>query len=113
MNIHANPWQLISAFCLGLALGWFYLRTGSLLLCVLAHALANGLSLLCTMVPLDIPGLTGPPDYSSTAFQPWWLDLSGLCFAVAGIWFFRQVTPQSESSPESEPPPPIRARTDD
>lgn len=105
--IHANPWQLISAFCLGLVFGWFYWRTGSLLLCVLAHALSNGLSLLCSLVPVDIPGLTGSPDYSTTAFQPWWLDFCGLCVLLAGLWLFRRATPPEEESPELTSPPPI------
>lgn len=103
--IHANPWQLISAFCLGVVFGWFFLRTGSLLLCVLAHAMSNGLSLVATLVPVDIPGLTGSPDYSTTAFQPWWLDLCGLCVLLIGLWFFRKATPPSEESPELEAPP--------
>jgi len=103
--IHANPWQLLSAFFLGLVFGWFYLRTGSLLLCILAHAIANGLSVICTLIPVSIPGLTSQPDYTVTAFQPWWLDLSGLCVLLAGLWFFRHATPQTETSPEAAPPP--------
>ena len=106
--IHANPWQLLSAFFLGLVFGWFYLRTGSLLLCVLAHAMANGLTLVCTLIPLNIPGLTGQPDYTATVFQPWWLDLSGLCVLLSGLWFFFRATPNSEPSPE--PPPPLMPR---
>ena len=98
--IHANPWQLLSAFFLGLVFGWFYLRTGSLLLCVLAHAMANGLSLVCTLIPLNIPGLTGQPDYMATVFQPWWLDFSGLCVLLAGLWFFCRATPNTAPSPE-------------
>jgi membrane protease YdiL (CAAX protease family) len=105
--IHANPWQLLSAFFLGLVFAWFYLRTGSLLLCVLAHAMANGLSLLCTLIPLNIPGLTGQPDYTATVFQPRWLDFTGLCILLAGLWFFCRATPNTETSPEPPPPPPM------
>jgi len=103
--IHANPWQLLSAFFLGIVFGWFYLRTGSLLLCVLAHAMANGLTLVCTLIPLNIPGLTGQPDYTATVFQPWWLDLCGLCILLAGLWFFCRASPKNEPSPGPPPPP--------
>ncbi|MDZ7725868.1 MAG: CPBP family intramembrane glutamic endopeptidase [candidate division KSB1 bacterium] len=42
--MHLNPWQFISAFGLGLYMGWLYYITGSLLSTVLVHAVANGFS---------------------------------------------------------------------
>jgi membrane protease YdiL (CAAX protease family) len=38
---HLNPWQFVSAFLLGLFLGWVVAETGSLLLAILGHALLN------------------------------------------------------------------------
>jgi hypothetical protein len=54
---------------------------------------------------LNIPGLTGQPDYTATVFQPWWLDLSGLCVLLAGLWFFCRATPQTETPPKPALPP--------
>jgi membrane protease YdiL (CAAX protease family) len=104
--LHANPWQFFSALFLGIVFGWFYLRTGSIALCILAHAMANGLNMLSTMIPLDIPGLTGTPDNSVVVFQPWWLDLCGLGMLMAGVWAFYRATPQVREQPLVPPPIP-------
>jgi membrane protease YdiL (CAAX protease family) len=63
--VHLNPWQLVSATLLGIAFGWFYYRTGSIALSVFGHAVANGLVLIVTSFPIDVPGLTGPPDFET------------------------------------------------
>jgi len=39
--IHANPWQFVSAFILGLVLGWVYQKTETLLLPMLLHGFNN------------------------------------------------------------------------
>jgi len=90
--LHVNPWQFLSAFFLGIVLAWFYLRTGSVLVCVIGHAIANALMLLCSLVSWNIPGLTGTPDYSVTVFQPVWVDISGLVLFVLGLWSFHRAT---------------------
>jgi len=102
--LHLNPWQLLSALFLGIAFGWFFLRIGSVPLCILAHAMANGLTIFFTLIPLDIPGMTGTPDYWTVVFQPWWLDLCGLGVLVAGLWVFRQATPPAEVAEQAVPP---------
>jgi len=43
--IHLQPLQVINAFFLGLALGWIYLRTQSLWVCIIAHVLYNAIAL--------------------------------------------------------------------
>lgn len=43
--IHLQPLQVINAFFLGLALGWIYLRTQSLWVCIAAHVLYNAMAL--------------------------------------------------------------------
>lgn len=43
-GIHLNPWQFFYATWLGLLLGWVYVRTRSLGLCMVLHALNNFLS---------------------------------------------------------------------
>jgi membrane protease YdiL (CAAX protease family) len=103
--VHLNPWQFCSAFCLGVMLGWFYLRTGSVMLCVISHAFTNGLSILFMSLPLGIPGMTETADFRNVTFQPWWLDLTGLSLLLAGLWIFRQATPPPKI--EEPPKPPI------
>lgn len=41
---HLNPWQFVTAFGLGIFIGWIYHRTRSLLPCMAIHAFANGTS---------------------------------------------------------------------
>jgi hypothetical protein len=98
--LHMNPWQSLSALFIGVLFGWIYLRTGSVALCVLAHATANGLSIVFTLLPFDIPGLTGTPGDKTAVFQPWWLDAAGVAVLLAGFWIFRRATPPSPAMPE-------------
>jgi hypothetical protein len=39
--IHLNPWQLISAFVIGIVMGWVYYRTRNLLLPIFLHFVNN------------------------------------------------------------------------
>ena len=103
--VHMNPWQTFSAFFLGILFGWVYLRTGSLMLCMLAHAMYNGTGVIFSLVPWHIPGLTGTPDPLLAEFQPWWVDLCGAGILLAGIWMFHRATPPELATPESTPPP--------
>jgi len=40
---HLNPWQFPATFVLGLVLGYLMLRTRNIILCILGHAINNGL----------------------------------------------------------------------
>ena len=102
--LHCNPWQFLSALFLGIALGWFFLRTGSVGLCVLAHAFWNGMSIVVTALPLNIPGLVGTEDYTKAVFQPWWLDSAGLVLVLVGLWTFRRAAPPARTPPAQAPP---------
>lgn len=42
--VHMNPIQIVSAFLIGLLLGWMYYKTASLIPCILIHVLNNSLS---------------------------------------------------------------------
>ncbi len=44
--IHFIPIQVINAFFMGIVLGWIYLKTRSLWVCIALHVLNNGLSVL-------------------------------------------------------------------
>ncbi len=78
--------------------------------------MANGLFLIAQRLPVDIPGLTGRPDYMTVVFQPWWLDLCGLGVLLVGLWTIARATPQmaEEALPpvisEALPPPIITPR---
>lgn len=85
---HLNPWQGLGAFCLGLLVGWGYVRTRSLALCIAAHVLNNFVAALAPILPPWIPGATGPMDYTKLQFQPLWFTTVGaVVFVVAMIVF--------------------------
>jgi membrane protease YdiL (CAAX protease family) len=48
---------LVPAFVMGLILAWGMQRTGSLVPCVIAHAMNNGLALSALLVCVNSPGL--------------------------------------------------------
>ena len=43
---HLNPWQFPATFILGIVLGILMLRTRNIYLCILGHAINNGLVLI-------------------------------------------------------------------
>ncbi len=49
--VHGNLWQSIPAFVVGLILGWLYLTTGNLRLCLPTHMVNNTLSVLMLAFP--------------------------------------------------------------
>lgn len=44
--IHANPWQALNAFLIGLVMGYVYYKTGSLILTMIIHFVNNGTSVV-------------------------------------------------------------------
>lgn len=84
---HLNPWQFLGAFVAGLFFAWLFVRYGSVLPCVLAHALNNFIPILVTyLLRVDIPGFTSPLD--ARAFQPAWFDLAGAGLVLASVALF-------------------------
>ncbi|MBC6607742.1 CPBP family intramembrane metalloprotease [Hymenobacter sp. BT188] len=49
--IHLNPAQVVSAFLLGLFLGWLYYRTQSLAACIVVHFLNNAMAWIAMQNP--------------------------------------------------------------
>ncbi|MFA6563941.1 MAG: CPBP family intramembrane glutamic endopeptidase [Verrucomicrobiia bacterium] len=104
--IHLNPWQLISGVSLGLLLGWWFVRTRSLLPCLAGHALANSTLLFASFLPLRIAGFNaGSPLDRTVEFQPLWFDLLGLVLLVTGVWLFAAWTrkPLAEAGAPASP----------
>ena len=92
--LHVNPWQFFGPLALGVLFGWWYLRTGSLVPCMIGHALFNGLAYFSEHAPFDIPGFTVPHGSIAPAVhQPLWLTLGGAAVALLGLWGFHQATP--------------------
>lgn len=77
--VHINPFQLLPAMFLGGLFGWWRLRTGSLTLPVLGHALNNALALaaLTTRAWEQLPG---------------WMAALGGGLAVGGMVLFARVS---------------------
>ncbi len=114
--MHLNPAQLPIALATGLVLGWVYVRTRSLGLCMIGHAINNA----WTFLPLDnffaVDGFNRVPegfDASTVIFHPWWFDLAGLALFVGGVLLFHRLAPAARSwllPPAAVPPvipPPV------
>lgn len=48
--IHANPWQALNAFIMGVVMGFVYYKTGSLLLTMLIHFVNNGTAVVLSQI---------------------------------------------------------------
>jgi glutamate-5-semialdehyde dehydrogenase len=94
--VHLNPWQFIIAFGFGLILGWVYYRTASLTLCMAGHALNNGISFFADKLPFEITGFNAIDSSGADGFQPWWFDLIGIAFLIAGAVLFHRRAPPAK-----------------
>ena len=89
---HLNPAQFPVAFILGLVFAWWIIQTGSLLPCLLGHALNNFLAI--TLARSGIPGFTSP---KALIFLPWWVVVCAVLLAAIGLWWFYQVSKREET----------------
>ena len=48
--IHANPWQALNAFLIGLVMGYVYYKTGSLILTMVIHFVNNGTAVILSNI---------------------------------------------------------------
>lgn len=98
--MHLNPWQAVTAFVIGLVLGWVYMRTRSLALCIFIHAFNNAVALYFMSMLGDGGELI--------LENPWWLNVGGLVAAAAGFAWLAQVTgdgPPADEFAVAKPPP--------
>lgn len=91
--MHLNIWQFSNAFVLGLLFGWIYIKTKSLLPCIVGHIFNNAFPFILAHFPdLKIPGYT-----VDSGFQPLWFNLLGGLLTAIGIGalfiLFRQRRP--------------------
>ena len=103
--VHFNPVQAPVALLLGLLTGWLYVRTRSLGLCILAHALNNAASYL-TWFPFEVTGFNAVTEAEGPVFHPWWFNTLGLALVALGIWGVRRLTPPGASWLLPPPPAP-------
>lgn len=103
---HANPWQFGSTLILGTVLGWIYVRTRSVGLCIAAHAFHNALAIFAPSALAAIPDLGAELGDTSLLVQPWWFVLGGLPVAAAGIWWLQRFPPVAAPASEVPAPPP-------
>ena len=103
--VHFNPVQAPVALLLGLLTGWLYVRTRSLGLCIVAHALNNAASYL-TWFPFEVTGFNAVTETEGPVFHPWWFNGIGLALVVLGIWSVRRLTPPGASWLLPPPPAP-------
>ena len=87
--IHANPWQALNAFLIGLVMGYVYYKTGSLILTMIIHFVNNGTSVI-------LSNIESLKDYE------YWIDIMGkqtytIVFLVscvvlaASLWVFSRI----------------------
>ena len=62
--IHANPWQALNAFLIGLMMGYVYYKTGSLILTMIIHFVNNGTAVV-------LSNIDSLKDYD------YWIDIMG------------------------------------
>ena len=91
--VHLNPWQFVTAFIIGIVVGWICLRTESIVLCVFIHIFNNTVYLLAARFS-DVFTIRGFNTNFSTPmeFQPLWFDLVGILLAAGGILLFHRLT---------------------
>jgi len=104
-----NPWQFLSALGGGVLLGWLFVRTRSLVPCILGHALFNSAAFSTSYLPFQIVGFNTVPNGGSVQFQPVWFDALGLGLTIAGLLLLKRMTPNPsplELAPVEPPPIP-------
>lgn len=104
--IHINPYQMTSAFGIGLILAWIRILSGSLWPCIYLHALNNGAAFFVTSIGLDIPGYSIGD--ATVRFQPWWFNGMGLLLICSGLilsckLFFRRSSGANVLIPSIDP----------
>ncbi len=87
--IHANPWQALNAFIIGVVMGYVYYKTGNLWLTMLMHFVNNGTAVILSQ-------------FSSLQETEFWMDMlpkstytivyvCGLVLLSVCLWVFRSI----------------------
>jgi membrane protease YdiL (CAAX protease family) len=103
--LHLNPWQFIYSTLLGLLLGWLYLHTRSLGLCIFGHAVNNGMTVVVAGLGIEIPGYSRGGPGGPAELQPLWLDLAGVLLVLVGFVLTRRLMALNRDMAPPLPPP--------
>ena len=94
---HMSLSKFIPLSVMGVIMGWMAIRSRSLLPSVLFHLLNNGMAVVLTLTPPDLPGLG-----SDTGMH--WLPLSISAAGIAlGLWLLYQPPPEISSTGPDAP----------
>lgn len=86
--IHMNPWQFVTAFAAGIILGWWYVKTDSIITTIFGHALNNSMVYIISYISISIPGFNTA--LNSLNHLPLWLDFLGFILLASGtIWLIK------------------------
>mgnify|MGYP000879179136 CR=1 FL=1 len=105
---HLDPWMIIPTGIFGLVLGWTYLKTKSVYLCMFCHSFNNLLVFLAASSEIEIPGYT---THYPDKFQPLWMDTSAIIVFIIGLIIFAKLTKNKSETLETSPsiPPTVQA----
>lgn len=109
--MHMNPAQFPVTFILGAVLGWIYMRTRSLGLCIAGHAINNSAASWIDWLPFEVDNYNRTPEPDISSFHPWWFDLAGAALFFLGLWLMHKLAPAAKSwilpKPVSATPSPV------
>lgn len=89
--IHMNPWQFVGAFIIGMAFGWWTLRTRSIFPAILGHALNNGMVVVTAdVLNVEIQGFNAWEE-GVHAHQPLWFTLTGAVLLLVGAGVLHRI----------------------
>jgi len=93
--IHMNLHQVTTSLVFGILMGWLFLRTGSLLPCIVAHSVNNSLVHFVSFVlNINIKGYNYVPGAEGAIFQPLWFNLLGVVLTITGLYWLLKVLPR-------------------
>jgi uncharacterized protein len=87
--MHGNPWQFFTAFCLGVFLGFCFVKTHSLFTCMFAHSINNLLAFIYSLLQQQSHIELLRTMQSNPYYRLGW-DAIGLIFAVSGFLMLKK-----------------------
>jgi membrane protease YdiL (CAAX protease family) len=90
---HGNVRQFFLAVIIGLAFGWWYVRTRSVGPGIIGHATFNAVAWGAAQLGDVSRALGMHRDQGPVVHEPWWLTLGGLALVALGIWSFHRDAP--------------------
>ena len=101
--MHGNPWQFVTATCLGIFLAWCFVKTRSLVPCFFCHCVNNvfGFVPIFLQIKFQISPISGI--YANLWYRLGW-DVLGIMLAVSGLTMLTRSFSREDLLPG---PPPL------